>query len=165
MSIKYRPAQISDIPSIAGLLGSLFAIEKDFSPETTRQLAALKLMLPREDILLWVAEEILDQASQIVGFCSVQTLISTAEGGPVGLVEDVVVAEGWRGAGVGRRLLEGAEVWARRRGCTRLQLLADQSNAPALDFYRHMGWQETRMHNWRRMLREEHPNPGEQIKV
>ena len=164
MSIKFRPAQISDIPAIAGLIASLFAIEKDFAADTTRQVAALKLMLPREDILLWVAEEVIDGDSQVVGFCSVQTLISTAEGGPVGLVEDVVVADGWRGAGIGRRLLEGAEVWARRRGCTRLQLLADQSNAQALDFYRHVGWQETRMHNWRRLLRDEHTPHAEHAK-
>jgi ribosomal protein S18 acetylase RimI-like enzyme len=107
MSIKFRPAQISDIPAVAGLIASLFAIEADFAADTTRQVAALKLMLLREDILLWVAEEVLDGDSQVVGFCSVQTLISTAEGGPVGLVEDVVVADGWRGAGIGRRLLEG----------------------------------------------------------
>lgn len=165
MSIKFRPAQISDIPTIAGLIASLFAVEKDFSADTTRQVAALKLMLAREDILLWVAEEVLDGDSQLVGFCSVQTLISTAEGGPVGLVEDVVVADSWRGAGIGRRLLEGAEAWARRRGCTRLQLLADQGNAQALDFYRHLGWQETRMHNWRRMLREEHTPQPEHAKA
>lgn len=155
MSIRFRPAQIADIPAIAGLLAGLFAVEQDFTADPARQIAALKLMLPRDDILLLVAEEHLDDENRIVGFCSVQTLISTAEGGPVGLVEDVVVADGWRSTGIGRRLLEGAEAWARRRGCTRLQLLADQTNAPALAFYAHLGWQETRMHNWRKMLRED----------
>jgi len=155
MSVKFRSAQIADIPVIADLLVSLFSIEQDFRPDMGRQVAALKLMLTREDILLWVAEDITDGVSKTVAFCSVQTLISTAEGGPVGLVEDVVVAEGFRGTGVGRRLLEGAELWARRRGCTRLQLLADQGNAKALAFYAHLGWQETRMHNWRKMLRDE----------
>ena len=90
----------------------------------------------------------------MIGFCSVQTLISTAEGGPVGLIEDVVVAEGWRSNGVGRKLLEGAEAWARRRGCSRLQLLADQDNPPALGFYAHLGWQQTSLRNWRRLLRD-----------
>ena len=150
MSIKFRPAQLADVPAIATLL----AIEQDFTPDPARQIAALKLMLPREDILLWVAEETLEGEAQVVGFCSVQCLISTAEGGPVGLVEDVVVAEGWRAAGIGRRLLEGAEAWARRRGCSRLQLLADEDNAPALDFYRRQGWQQTSLRNWRRLLRD-----------
>lgn len=152
MSIKFRPAQLADLPQIAALLGQLFAIEQDFTPDTARQLAALKLMLPREDILLWVAEAQRDDDCVVAGFCSVQGLISSAEGGPVGIVEDVVVAPEWRGRGIGRRLLEGAEAWARRRGMSRLQLLADRGNAPALDFYRHLGWQETRMHNWRKPL-------------
>lgn len=152
MSIRFRPAQLADLPAIANLLASLFALEQDFSADNARQIAALKLMLPREDILLWVAEESLAGESRVVAFCSVQTLISTAEGGPVGLIEDVVVAEGWREAGIGRRLLEGAEAWARRRGCSRLQLLADQGNLKALDFYRQLGWQETRLHNWRKLL-------------
>jgi len=155
MSIKYRPAQLADIPAIAALLTSLFAIEQDFTPDPTRQLAGLKLMLPREDILLLVAETPVEGGtSRVIGFCSVQTLISTAEGGPVGLIEDVVVAEGWRSNGVGRKLLEGAEAWARRRGCSRLQLLADQDNPPALGFYAHLGWQQTSLRNWRRLLRD-----------
>lgn len=154
MSLKFRPAQLSDLPELAALLAQLFAIEKDFSADASRQLAALKLMLPREDILLWVAEESIADESQIVGFCSVQSLISTAEGGPAGLVEDLVVREGWRGAGIGRRLLEGAEAWARRRGMSRLQLLADEDNAPALDFYRHLGWARSNMRNLRKILRD-----------
>jgi GNAT superfamily N-acetyltransferase len=155
MSIKYRPAQLADIPAIAALLVSLFTIEQDFTPDPARQVAGLKLMLPREDILLWVAEApVAGAAPRVIGFCSVQTLISTAEGGPVGLIEDVVVAEGWRSSGIGRKLLEGAEAWARRRGCSRLQLLADQKNPPALGFYAHLGWQQTSLCNWRRLLRD-----------
>lgn len=152
MSIKYRPAQVADLPQIVVLLGQLFAIEQDFNPDATRQLAALKLMLPREDILLWVAEARLEEGTRVVGFCSVQSLISSAEGGPVGLIEDVVVAPDWRASGVGRRLLEGAEAWARRRGMSRLQLLADEDNAAAQGFYAHHGWGRGNMRNWKKML-------------
>lgn len=154
MSIKFRPAQLGDIPAIAALLASLFAIEQDFSPDPARQIAALKLMLSREDILMWVAEETLEEEASVVGFCSVQTLISTAEGCVVGLIEDVVVPQAWRGAGIGRQLLEGAEAWARRRGCSRLQLLADEGNLPAQAFYERQGWQRTNLRNWRWMLKD-----------
>jgi GNAT superfamily N-acetyltransferase len=74
---------------------------------------------------------------------SIQTLISTAEGGPVGLVEDVVVAKSWRGRGIGQNLLEALGDWARQHGLTRLQLLADRHNRNALDFYAKDGWQPT----------------------
>lgn len=45
----------------------------------------------------------------IVGMATIQTLISTAEGGRVGLVEDVVVDESFRGKGIGKLLLAGIE--------------------------------------------------------
>jgi ribosomal protein S18 acetylase RimI-like enzyme len=150
MNLKFRTAQQADLAEIVALLGELFSIEKDFSPEPPRQLAALKLMLPREDMLLMVAEVQIDGESHVIGFCSVQSLISTAEGGPVGLVEDVVVAAAFRGQKIGRRLLEAAEVWARRRGMSRIQLLADEDNIAALDFYRHMGWARGNMCNWKK---------------
>lgn len=41
--------------------------------------------------------------------------------------------------------MSAIENWARDRGVTRLQLLADLTNARALDFYDHLGWQSTRL--------------------
>jgi GNAT superfamily N-acetyltransferase len=74
-----------------------------------------------------------------------QLVVSTAEGGPSALVEDMVVDGAERGAGLGRSLLEAVEEWSRRRGATRLQLLADRENTPALRFYERLGWSGTRL--------------------
>jgi GNAT superfamily N-acetyltransferase len=76
---------------------------------------------------------------------SIQTLISTAQGGVVGLLEDLVVRTQSRGQGLGTRLLHAAQDWARTRGMTRVQLLADTANAPALRFYARHGWQGTQL--------------------
>jgi GNAT superfamily N-acetyltransferase len=62
---------------------------------------------------------------------------------------DVVVAEGFRGRGVASGLLAALLDWARERGATRAQLLADRGNAPALEFYRTLGWQPTQLGAWR----------------
>jgi len=35
--------------------------------------------------------------------------------------------------------------WGVGRGADRMQLLADHTNHPALDFYRQKGWQETQL--------------------
>jgi GNAT superfamily N-acetyltransferase len=77
--------------------------------------------------------------------CSAQALISTAEGGWVALVEDMVVSTPYRGTGVGRRLMTAIEEWAKKRGMSRLQLLADRTNFAALDFYDKMGWCPTQL--------------------
>ncbi len=82
-------------------------------------------------------------AAGVVGMVTTQLVVSTAEGGPAALVEDMVVAPDHRMRGTGRWLLRAAEAWARERGATRLQLLADRNNDPALRFYRRMGWRST----------------------
>ena len=68
-----------------------------------------------------------------------QLVVSTAEGAASVWVEDMVVAEAGAAAGVGRRLLRAVEEWGSARGATRLQLLADRENAPALALLRGAG--------------------------
>jgi len=125
---------------MVGLLGELFSIEKDFDVDPERQRRGLKIMMNGEkpNSRIWVAEV----QGRAVGMAAIQTLISTAEGGKVGLVEDLVVAKGFRGAGIGSALLAAVEKWAEHNGLSRLQLLADGDNDRALDFYG--------KHNWRK---------------
>ncbi|MDD3813509.1 MAG: GNAT family N-acetyltransferase [Desulfocapsaceae bacterium] len=136
-----RNAEPADLDSLIYLLAALFAIEEDFIFDESRQRRGLTLMLGNERGCVLVAEA----GGQVVGMCSGQLLISTAEGGLSLLVEDVVVHERWRGLGVGRQLIEAISDWARANKVSRLQLLADRNNIPALDFYRSLGWQTTEL--------------------
>jgi GNAT superfamily N-acetyltransferase len=137
-----RRATADDLDALVRLLGLLFTIESDFRPDRRRQRRGLVLMLeePGRRVVL-VAE----RAGAVVGMVSVQLVVSTAEGAPSGWLEDMVVDEDARRDGVGRRLLLAAERWARSRGATRLQLLADVQNASALRFYRRMEWAGTKL--------------------
>jgi len=128
---------------MVSLLQALFAIEADFAPDASRQRQGLTRFLDgcgkHRGIL--VAES----QAQVIAMATIQILMSTAEGGPVGLVEDVIVREDCRGRGVGRRLMTAVEAWAAKRDLTRLQLLADRTNFSALDFYDKRGWLPTRL--------------------
>lgn len=134
-------AKETDIPAMADLLEILFSIEEDFQCNRELQEQGLKMLL-----LTPLACAMVARAEQkVVGMCTGQLIISTAEGGPAVLVEDVVVSKEFRGRGLGRQLLENLERWARHEGATRLQLMADRNNTEALEFYRHMGWQSTEL--------------------
>lgn len=137
-----RPATEADLGALVRLLGVLFSIEADFRPDPRRQRRGLRAMLsdPERRRVL-VAE----RAGAVVGMVTLQLLVSTAEGGPSGLLEDMVVGEAARGEGLGRRLLRAAERWGRGRGATRFQLLADSGNGAALAFYERMGWGGTKL--------------------
>lgn len=139
--VVVRAARNADIDHLVNLLRSLFAIEQDFVFDPSRQRQGLAMMLDNPQGCLLVAEE----DGQVVGMCSGQLLVSTAEGGLSLLVEDVVVDEKWRGRGVGRLLVEAVSDWARDNNVRRLQLLADRNNTPALAFYRCLGWKGTEL--------------------
>ncbi len=143
-----RPALLGDLDGLVDLLRMLFAIEADFAFDAALQRRGLAMLLAHEGAIILVAEA----AGRVVGMCSGQMTISTAEGGFSLLVEDVVVAEAWQGKGIGRALLAALEQWAADRKIGRLQLLADRNNAAALEFYRRLGWQSTELICQRRRI-------------
>lgn len=146
--VVIRPARPADLAALVDLLRALFSIEADFDFDAVRQRQGLVMLLAHEKAVVLVAEA----AGQVVGMCSGQLTISTAEGGFALLVEDVVVAKPWQGKGVGRELLAALEQWGARKKVGRLQLLADRNNAAALEFYRKLGWQLTELICQRRRL-------------
>lgn len=141
-NVHVRQARAGDVSAMIDLLGELFSIEADFTADMSLQRRGLSMLLePANDSDVFVAEV----DGELAGMCTIQTLISTAEGGPVGLVEDVTVKAGLRGQGVGTRLMEAAEAMAAERGLLRLQLLADHENWPAMGFYAKRGWSTTQL--------------------
>jgi len=137
-----RRANNSDISSLIGLLEILFSIESDFAIDEFKQRSGLRMMLDdATNRCIMVAEK----NQQVVGMCTTQILVSTAEGGLVALIEDLVVGKEHRGEGIGRGLLQAIESWAVAKGVKRLQLLADQNNTLALEFYKNLSWNSTKL--------------------
>ncbi|MFU8652882.1 GNAT family N-acetyltransferase [Methanotorris formicicus] len=134
-------AKKEDIDDMINLLKQLFEIEKDFAPNYENQRKGLELLLNNKDAIIFVAR----YNDKVVGMCSIQTLISTAEGGKVGILEDLVVDENFRGMGVGSKLLLEVERYCKENGLLRLSLLADKDNKKALEFYKSRGWKFTNL--------------------
>ena len=139
--VNLRPAEPADIESLLDLLEALFTIEQDFTPDRERQRRGLEKLLEARGAYAVVAE----YEGEIIGMATIQTLISTAEGGPAGVIEDLVVSESYRGRGIGQAIMNHLVSWAEQRGLSRLQLLADRDNRSALEFYRKQGWSTTRL--------------------
>jgi ribosomal protein S18 acetylase RimI-like enzyme len=143
-----RTAGYDDLPAMTRLLQELFAVETEFAVDTEKQRCGLRMLLDSSSAGVWVAE----RHGRIVGMVTVQLLISTAEGGLSGLLEDLIVSSVYRRRGLGKALLNAAVGWSREQGATRIQLLADSRNVPALIFYRKQGWKQTNMIALRRAI-------------
>jgi GNAT superfamily N-acetyltransferase len=141
--ITIRPAQPGDIPRMADLIAELFRLEPDFGTDVDKQMKGLSLLLADSQGASFVNVAVAND--NIIGMATVQTLISTAEGGRAGLVEDVIVDRRFRRCNVGTLLMEGIIAWSREKGLTRLQLLADRENHHALNFYAPRGWTFTKL--------------------
>ena len=127
----------ADIPRLCDLLAILFTQEADFEPDEAKQSAALKKIIehPETGHIL-----ILRANKEITGMVSLLYTVSTACGGKVALLEDMIIRPGMRGAGWGGKLLQAAIEHAKREGCLRITLLTDRANDAAIRFYLQHGF-------------------------
>jgi GNAT superfamily N-acetyltransferase len=82
-------------------------------------------------------------------FCTTRRDYFTAE--PVAHVEVLVVRRGAQGRGLGRVLMDAAEVWARGRGIRQMSLNVFAANTRARELYRHLGYREETVHYLKRL--------------
>jgi GNAT superfamily N-acetyltransferase len=142
MSIVIDFATAEELPQLADLLAELFTLESDFLPDRDKQLRGLQLILdnPQLGQLFVLRDEV-----KVLGMANALITISTAEGGRVLLLEDVIVRREHRGNGLGKMLVEHVLLWAKAQGMTRITLLADRCNTVALEFYRKLGFDGSHM--------------------
>jgi len=142
------PATIADVPAMADLLTILFRQEANFTPHREKQERALRMILETGAGHLYLARV----EGRVAGMLSLLRTISTAEGGPVCWLEDMVVDPWYRSTGVGSRLLQHAVADATRMGYLRITLLTDHDNAAAIRFYERHGFITSPMVPLRRWL-------------
>lgn len=149
MTVMIDFATVDDLPQLVDLLAELFTLESDFRPERDRQLRGLRLILDHPALgRLFV----LRIGGKVLGMANALIAVSTAEGGRVLLLEDLIVGSEHRGGGLGRRLVEHVLGWAHGQGMTRVTLLADRDNQAALDFYGKLGFCQSNMRVLRKSL-------------
>lgn len=142
-------ASLNDIPQLCRLLALLFAQEQEFRPDEAKQRAALNRLVgnPQRGRVF-----VLRDGECVLGMVTVQTLVSTACGGDVLLLEDLVVLPMFRRRGYGAALLEHAVDFARRHGYRRVTLLTDQTNEGARRFYERHGFTASEMRPYRMLF-------------
>jgi len=135
-------ATLEDVPQMVDLLYDLFSQEGDFVPDRGKQERGLRLILEQPNrgrIFVYRWNE------RIIGMVNLLFTISTAEGGFVVLLEDVIVDHEFRGRGVGTQLLKHAIEYAKQKEFLRMTLLTDRLNEEGHEFFSRLGFFKSQM--------------------
>jgi len=157
--VSISPAIAEDLDELSSLLGELFSEESDFRPDKERQLRGLRLIFeqPNRGRVF-----VLRRDHSIVGMMNLLFTISTAEGGFVLLLEDLVVHREYRVHGYGSMLLDYAIEFAKQKNFRRITLLTDRPELRSQNFFRKHGFYESPMLPMRLLLS---PQGGQQEAV
>jgi GNAT superfamily N-acetyltransferase len=139
--LRIEPATLDDLPELTELLRDLFQQEADFQPDREKQMRGLRLILeqPSRGRVFVLRNE-----RMIIGMINLLITISTAEGGFVLVLEDLVVHRDHRGSGYGSRLLQHAIGFAREKKFLRITLLTDNPEEMRNFYFKH-GFVESEM--------------------
>jgi len=144
-----EPATIEDLPVLTELLMNLFSGSEDFTPDRELQERGLRLILeqPNRGRIFVVRNK-----DRIFGMVNLLFTLSTARGGFVILMEDVIIHPDHRGQGYGTMLVDYVVDFATRKHFKRITLLTDQLSAESQKFFEKQGFEHSHMIPMRRII-------------
>ncbi len=147
--IRIEPATLEDLSELVDMVMELFSVEKDFDPDRVKQERGLRLILeqPSRGRIFVVRTD-----HRIIGMVNLQITISTAMGGFVLLMEDVIIHPDHRGQRYGTRLMNHVIDFARKKDFHRITLLTDEISAESQRFFQKFGFEHSHMIPMRRPL-------------
>jgi ribosomal protein S18 acetylase RimI-like enzyme len=166
MYISTELASDCEIDALADLLQILFEQELEFQSNKELQISALQRIITNPNIGGVICAKLntlaplseskphpgFDKANLIIGMVSILFTESTALGGRVALLEDMIVLPQYQKQGVGSKLLEAAIDFAKRSDCKRITLLTDSDNKVAQSFYEDHGFKSSQMVPYRYLI-------------
>lgn len=128
---EFSEADLEALPGLAAELGYKVTIE-----EIRETFSCLK---NDETNKLFIAET---EDKMVIGWVHVsinRTLIAKK----AAIILGLVVSNNYRKAGIGRMLMEKAELWAQAKGCFGIRLYSNITRTEAHQFYHRLGYEET----------------------
>jgi GNAT superfamily N-acetyltransferase len=144
-----EPATLEDLPALTELVMDLMSRSDDFTADRAVQERGLRLILeqPNRGRIFVVRNK-----DRIFGMVNLLFTISTARGGFVILMEDVIIHPDHRGQGYGRMLVDYVVEFARQKNFKRITLLTDRIGANTQEFFKKMGFEHSNMIPMRRII-------------
>lgn len=144
-----EPATIEDLPALIELVMNLLSGSSDFTADQVLQERGLRLILeqPSRGRIFVVRNN-----DRIFGMVNLLFTISTARGGFVILMEDLVIHPDHRGQGYGEMLMNYVVEFAKQKNFKRITLLTDRMSAESQVFFEKQGFEHSHMIPMRRII-------------
>ncbi|NNC90649.1 MAG: GNAT family N-acetyltransferase [Akkermansiaceae bacterium] len=148
-ALRVEAATIEDLPALTALVTELMGQQPDFTADEEVQEKGLRLILeePSRGRIF-----VLRNDERIIGMVNLLFTISTAMGGFVILMEDVVVHPDHRGQGFGSMLVNHVIEFAGMKGFKRITLLADKLSSQSQTFFKNHGFEFSHLIPMRRII-------------
>ena len=139
---RIEPATLDDLPRMTDLTMALFDLEEDFVPDRHKQERGIQAILehPNRGRIFVVRTDY-----EIMGMVNVLFTISTAMGGLVILLEDVIIHPDFRRQGYGTQLINYVIDFAKRKDLKRITLLTDKVSQESQHFFESLGFSHSYM--------------------
>ena len=131
-----KKARVEDADTLAGLAIQMW---KDNEPEELAE--EFRKLVNNEEAACFIKYAI----DQPIAFAQCQLRHDYVEGtdsSPVGYLEGIFVAEGYRKKGYATELLSECQKWAKEKGCTEFASDCELDNEESLKFHMSMGFEE-----------------------
>ncbi len=135
-----RLCEEKDLPVVVNLITQLADVAtggKDFDVVRFRDL--FRKMSAQPDVY---ANFVYEVDGKVAGFLSIVFYMTFFHRVGTAQVNELVVADGYRGQGIGQALMKAAEDEARKRGMDELEVGTEKENVKAQAFYRKYGFDE-----------------------
>ena len=124
MDIKFRKMLPEDFYVVSGM-------EKQMFGTCTNAELYKRMCMDEKNIYMAAADN-----GKVIAYCTITALYETAD------LCNIAVKEEYRRCHIAEKLLEKCVITCKARGVTRILLEARESNTPALNFYKKMGFME-----------------------
>ncbi len=134
--IYVERATFSELPRLSQLFDDYRQFYR-MTSDTVGASAFLAARMRHKDSVILVARV---EDKSLVGFVQLYPAFSSVRMGAIWILNDLYVQRGWRGQGVGQRLMEEARIRAVHSGCIALELATEKTNASAKRLYEKLGY-------------------------
>ena len=124
MDIKFRKMLPEDVYVVSGM-------EKQMFGTCTNAELYKRMCMDEKNIYMAAADN-----GKVIAYCTITALYETGD------LCNIAVKKEYRRCHIAEKLLEKCVITCKARGVTRILLEARESNTPALNFYKKMGFME-----------------------